>query len=155
MNRDQLPIFNPNNPLASPPSDLRAHLKNEAIFVQPVVPAAKSSVRQQVLDRILDKICEQDLLAKSYVEQYLRHKYRRNCKANTLKQAAISLVQFLSFFAGKGNIVLEQLSREDLEAFVEDMQDRGLKPTTVNTRLRNVYAFLRFLILEYKVVSWC
>jgi hypothetical protein len=33
MNRDQLPIFNPNNPLASPPSDLRAHLKNEAICV--------------------------------------------------------------------------------------------------------------------------
>jgi site-specific recombinase XerD len=63
-------------------------------------------------------------------------------------------VQFLSFFASKGNIVLEQLSREDLEAFVEDMQDRGLKPSTVCTRLRNVYAFLRFLILEYTVVSW-
>jgi site-specific recombinase XerD len=154
MNRDQLPTFNPNNPLASPPSDLRAHLENEAIFVQPVAPAAKSSVRQQVLDRILGKICEQDLLGKSYLEQYLRHKYRRNCKANTLKQAATSLVQFLSFFAGKGNIVLEQLSREDIEAFVEDMQDRGLKPTTVNTRLRNVYAFLRFLIIEYKVLSW-
>jgi integrase/recombinase XerD len=154
MNRDQLPTFNPNNPLASPPSDLRTHLENEAIFVQPVVPAAKSSVRQQVLDRILNKICEQDLLGKSYVEQYLRHKYRRNCKANTLKQAATSLVQFLSFFASKGNIVLEQMSREDIEAFVEDLQDQGMKPTTVNTRLRNVYAFVRFVILEYKVFSW-
>ena len=154
MNRDQLPTFNPNNPLASPPSDLRTHLENEAIFVQPLVPAAKTSVRQQVLDRILDKIREQDLLAKDYVEQYLRHQYRRNCKANTLKQSATTLAQFLSFFAGKGNIVLEQLTREDLEAFVEDLQDRGMKPTTVNTRLRGVYAFLRYLILEYKVVSW-
>jgi site-specific recombinase XerD len=154
MNRDQLPTFNSINPLASPALDLRPHLENEAIFVQPVAPAAKFSVRQQVLDRILDKICEQDLLAKSYVEQYLRHKYRRNCKANTLKQAATSLVQFLSFFANSGNMVLEQLSREDIEAFVEDLQDRGLKPTTVNTRLRNVYAFVRFLILEYKVFSW-
>jgi integrase/recombinase XerD len=63
-------------------------------------------------------------------------------------------VQFLSFFASKGNIVLEQLSREDIEAFVEDLQDRGLKPSTVCIRLRNVYGFLRFLILEYKVVSW-
>jgi len=154
MNRDQLPTFIPNNPLTSPPSDLSAHLENENIFVRPVAPAAKSSTRQQVLDRILDKICKQDLLGKSYVEQYLRHQYRRNCKANTLKQSATSLVQFLSFFAGKGNIVLEQLTRDDIEAFVEDLQDRGLKPTTVNTRLRGVYAFLRYLILEYKIVSW-
>ncbi|CAB1061426.1 Site-specific tyrosine recombinase XerC [Olavius sp. associated proteobacterium Delta 1] len=29
-----------------------------------------------------------------------------------------------------------------------------MKPTTVNTRLRNVYAFVRFVILEYKVFSW-
>ena len=154
MNRDQLSNFNPNNAFANSPSELHSHFDNEAIFVQPVAPAAKSSVRQQVLDRILIKIFEQDLLGKSYVEQYLRHKYRRNCKANTLKIAATSLVQFLSFFASKGNIVLEQLSREDIEAFVEDMQDRGLKPTTVCIRLRNVYGFLRFLILEYKVVSW-
>jgi integrase/recombinase XerD len=154
MNQDQLPTFNPNNPLASSPSELHPRSDSEAIFVQPITPVSKSSNRQQVLDRILDKIREQDLLAKDYVEQYLRHQYRRNCKANTLKQSATSLVQFLSFFAGKGNIVLEQLTREDIEAFVEDLQDRGLKPTTVNTRLRGVYAFLRYLILEYKIVSW-
>jgi len=154
MNRDPLSNFNPNTPLSSCPSELHSHFENEAIFVQPVAPAAKSCVRQQVLDHLLDKICQQDLLAKSFVEQYLRYKYRRNCKAGTLKIAATSLVQFLSFFASKGNIVLEQMSREDIEAFVEDMQDRGLKPSTVCIRLRNVYAFLRFLILEYKVVNW-
>jgi hypothetical protein len=37
---------------------------------------------------------------------------------------------------------------------MEDLQDRGMKPTTVNTRLRGVYAFVRYLILEYKIVSW-
>ena len=148
MDQDQLSTINPNHLSQSHPSDLNA------IYLQPVAPAAKPSVRQQVLDRILNKIAEQDLPGKSYVEQYLRHKYRRNCKANTLRQAAISLEQFLSFFANRGNTVLEQLSREDIEAFVEDMQDRGAKLTTVNTRLRNVYAFIRFLIMEYKVVSW-
>ena len=107
-----------------------------------------------MLDGILDKICEQDLPGKSYVEQYLRHKYRRNCKSNTLRQAATSLVQFLTFFRNSGSIRLEQLSREDIEGFVEALQDRGLKPSTVNTRLRNVYAFVRFLNIEYKVVSW-
>jgi site-specific recombinase XerD len=148
MNRDQLSTFNSNNLSGSPPSDLNS------IFLQPVAPAAKSSARQQVLDRLLDKIHAQDLLGKSYVEQYLRHKYRRNCKANTLRQAAISLEKFLSFFANRGNTVLEQLSREDIEAFVEALQDRGLKPTTVNTRLRNVYAFVRYLILEYTGFDW-
>jgi site-specific recombinase XerD len=154
MDRDQLCNFNPNNPFASSPSELHSHFDNEAIFVQPVTHAAKSSVRQQVLDRLLDKIYAQDLLGKSYVKQYLRHKYRRNCKANTLRQAAISLEQFLSFFANRGNTVLEQLSREDIEAFVEALQDRGLKPTTVNTRLRSVYAFVRYLILEYTGFDW-
>ena len=148
MDQDQLSIFNSTNLFASPPSDLNA------IFLQPVAPPAKASACQQVLDRLLDKVNKQDLLGKSYIEQYLRHKYRRNCKANTLRQAAISLEQFLSFFANRGNSVLEQLSREDIEAFVEALQDRGLKPTTVNTRLRNVYAFMRYLIIEYRGFDW-
>ena len=148
MDQDQLSSFNTTHLSSSRTSDLNA------IYLQPVAPAAKSSARQKVLDRILNKIAEQDLPGKSYVEQYLRHKYRRNCKANTLRQAATSLEQFLSFFANRGNTVLEQLSREDIEAFVEDMQDRGLKPTTVNTRLRNVYAFVRYLIIEYRSFDW-
>jgi len=148
MDQDQLSTFIPNHLSGSPPSDLNA------IYLKPVGPAAKSSARQKALDRILNKIAEQDLPGKSYVEQYLRHKYRRNCKANTLRQAAISLEQFLSFFANCGNTVLEQLSREDIEAFVENMQDRGSKLTTVNTRLRNVYAFLRYLIIEYRGFDW-
>ena len=148
MSRDQLSTFNPNNLFSNCPSDLNSN------FVHSVVPATKYSARQQLLDRILGKIFEQDLLGKFYVEQYLRHKYRRNCKSNTLRQAATSLVQFLSFFASRGNRVLEQLSRKDIEAFVEALQGRGLKPTTVNTRLRNVYAFVRYLIIEYRGFDW-
>ncbi len=165
MKKDQLSLLNPTGLFGYPAIDLRSYIENPAFlenlasafpinFLQPITAPPKTPDRQQVLDRILDQITAYDLVGKSYVEQYLRHKYRRNCKANTLKQAATSLVQFLSFFANSGNIVLEQLSREDIEGFVEDMQDRGLKPTTVNTRLRNVYAFLRFLIIEYNVVSW-
>ena len=148
MDQDQLSSFNPDHLSGSHPSDLNA------IYLQPVAPAAKSSVRQQVLDRILNKIAEQDLPGKPFVEQYLRHKYRRNCKANTLRQAATSLEQFLLFFAKRGNTVLEQLSREEIEAFVEALQDRGLKLTTVNTRLRNVYAFVRYLNIEYTGFDW-
>jgi len=154
MNPDQSANFNSANLFLTHPSNLRAHLENDTFYGQSVAPAAKSFARQRVLDRILDKISKQNLLGKSYVEQYLRHKYRRNCKANTLKQAADSLGQFLSFFAKRGNLELQQLSRDDIEAFVESLQDRGLKPTTVNIRLRNIYAFVRYLVLEYKGFDW-
>ena len=46
-----------------------------------------------------------------------------------------------------------QLQRQDIEAFVEHEQDRGLKPNSVRTRLCAVYAFVRFLI-EKKIVSY-
>jgi integrase/recombinase XerC len=154
MNPDQLSDFSSNNSLATHRSGLYSPFDNQAIFAEPTAAASKPSARQQVLGRILEKIGKQDLLGKSYVEQYLRHKYRRNCKANTLRQAATSLEQFLSFFASRGNTVLEQLGREDIEAFVEALQDRGLKLTTVNTRLRNVYAFVRYLIIEYRSFDW-
>lgn len=55
---------------------------------------------------------------------------------------------FLSFITGAGKPHLEQVTREDLYAFIEQEQDRGLKPLTVHTRLRAVKAFLRFLIDE-------
>ena len=58
MNRGRLPTFNPDYPSASSSSELHSYFENEAIFVQPVLPAAKSCARQQVLDRILDKISE-------------------------------------------------------------------------------------------------
>jgi len=150
MSNDQLSSFNPNNFLSAPSSNFHFQFHDESICVQHVAPSAKSFARQQVLDRILAKINKQDLLGKSYVEQYMRYKYRRNCKANTLKIAADSLVQFLTFFRNCGNTLLEQLSRQDIEAFVESLQDRALKPATVSCRLRNVYSFLRYLIIEFR-----
>jgi site-specific recombinase XerD len=165
MKKDQLSFLNPTGLSEPPPIDLGSYFENPSFgenlasalpinFFQPVTAPPPASFRQQVLERILDKIAKQDLAGKRYVEQYLRHKYRRNCKSNTLKQAATSLIQFLSFFGKTGKAQIEQLSREDIEAFVEALQDRGLKPSTVCTRLRNVYAFVRFLIIEYKVVSY-
>jgi site-specific recombinase XerD len=106
-----------------------------------------------VLERLLNKITDQNLVGKVFVEQYLRDQYRRNCKPNTLRQAATSLTQFLTFFRNLGRTQLEQMKRQDIEAFVEHEQDRGLKPDTVRTRLCGVYAFVRFLI-EKKVVAY-
>jgi len=47
----------------------------------------------------------------------------------------------------------EKMAKEDIEAFIEHLQDRGLKPNSVRTRLCALYAFVRFLI-ENKVLDY-
>jgi len=164
MNPDHLSVLNPNYFHGCHPLDLRSHFDNDPFFenldstfplnpVQQITPTPKLSYRQQVLERLLAKIYSQDLVGKAIVEQYLRDQYRRNCRPNTLRQAATSLTLFLSFFRKLGKTHLEELKRHDIEAFIEHEQDRGLKPNSVRTRLCGVYAFMHFLI-EKKIVCY-
>jgi site-specific recombinase XerD len=71
--------------------------------------------------------------------------YRRNCRPNTIRTNSGNIILFLAFAKHLGKIQLETISREDISAFVEHEQDRGLAPTSVHSRLRTVYAFLNFL----------
>jgi len=164
MNHDQLLFLNPNYFHGFHPCDLRSYFENDPFFenldsafpinlVQEVAITPKVSYRQQVLERLLANICAKDLIGKAFVEQYLRDQYRRNCRPNTLRLAATSLTLFLTFFRKLGKTHLEQLQRQDIEAFIEHEQDRGLKPNSVRTRLCGVYAFVRFLI-DKKIVGY-
>ena len=164
MQWEQLSFLNSDSLHQAQPFDLRTNGKSELLseqidssfphnHVQPITNTAQPGDRQQVLERLLEKISQHHLPGKKHFEHYLRHKYRRNCKARTLRSTTESLMQFLSFFRTSGKMQLEQLSREDFEAFVEGMQDRGLKPETVRTRLCAVYAFVRYAI-EQKVLSY-
>jgi integrase/recombinase XerD len=81
-----------------------------------------------------------------FLEQYLRDQYRRRCRPSTVRHSFETINSFLSFLRAAGRTHLEEITRKDLEAFVEHEQDRGLKASTVRTRLRILNAFLRFLI---------
>lgn len=81
-----------------------------------------------------------------FVEQYLRDQYRRGCRPNTLRGSFIAIESFLLFLRETAKTHLEEIVREDIGAYVEHEQDRGLKASTVKTRLRILNAFLRFLI---------
>ena len=164
MNHDQLSFLNPNYFNGCHPFDLRSYFESDPFFenldstfplnlAKTVEPPAKPTHRQQVLKRLLENISAHDLVGKPFVEQYLRDQYRRNCRPNTLRLAATSLTLFLSFLCQLGKTHLEQMQRQDIEAFVEHEQDRGLKPNSVRTRLCAVYAFVRFLI-EKKIVGY-
>jgi hypothetical protein len=124
MKTDQLSFLHTTDPGGYPSKDPRTHIANPDLleslastvpinFSQPITVPSPASLRQQVLERILGKISKLELAGGVYVEQYLRHKYRRNCRSNTLKQAAISLAQFLSFYRKTNKSQIEKLSRED------------------------------------------
>lgn len=98
------------------------------------------------IDRILQKLSGMDLPAKEHLESYLRHKERLNHKPRTLSGSFHSVTLFLSFFKEAGKSRLEEMTRKDLEAFIEQEQDRGLKITTVRTKLAYLVAFLHFLM---------
>ena len=124
---------------------------------KPDVHTACNESCQRALERLLDKLSGTKFLGRHYAERYLRDQYRRNCRPNTMRSSYTAIQLFLSFLTGAGKSHLEQVTREDLYAFLEQEQDRGLKPLTVHTRLRAVKAFLRFLIdegiVDHRVVS--
>lgn len=111
-----------------------------------IEPVNFHSVVDSYIDRILQKISKLDLPDRAHVESYMRHKWRMNHKPSTLKGSFHAVSSFLTFYAGIGKSHIEEIVSNDLEAFIEHEQDRGLKVTTARTRLHCLRAFLRFLI---------
>jgi len=75
-----------------------------------------------------------------------------NHKPRTLQSSFASVWFFLDFCGKSGKRDLEEIERADLEAFIEYEQDRGLRISTVRTRLACVIAFLHFL-MEQDLIS--
>jgi site-specific recombinase XerD len=99
-----------------------------------------------LIDRILQKISKMELSGTEHFEKYMRHKWRMNHKPHTLMGSFQAIRGFLGFYSSLGKNQLQEIVSDDLEAFVEHEQDRGLKVTSVRTRLNYIWAFLRFLI---------
>jgi len=100
------------------------------------------------IKQILQRLSELDLPEHERVQCYMRHKWRLNHKPNSLRNSLKAIELFLTFYARLGKSRLEEIVREDLEAFVESEQDRGTKITSARTRLMYLLGFLRFLIEE-------
>jgi site-specific recombinase XerD len=102
--------------------------------------------KSQLLARVMQHLQAAGLHGQEQVQAFLLHLYRRNCRPNTLRAYAGAIQLFLTFLRHTGKLHLEALTREDLEAFLEQEQDRGLKITTVKSHLGLVKAWVRFLI---------
>jgi integrase/recombinase XerD len=117
--------------------------ESEVLHQQPLVQAP--------IDRILQRLSCLELPAKEHFERYMRHKWRINHKPRTLQSSFTSVMLFLSFYGESGKTGIEEIERIDLEDFIEHEQDRGLRISTVRTRLACIIAFLHFL-MEQDVV---
>jgi len=111
----------------------------------------EQSLSATLIDRILQKLSCMELPAKEHFESYMRHKWRLNHKPRTLTSSFTSVMLFLDFYGKLGKSTIEKIERVDLDGFIEHEQDRGLRISTVRTRLACIIAFLHFL-MEQEIV---
>jgi site-specific recombinase XerD len=69
-----------------------------------------------------------------------------NHKPRTLQSSFTSVMLILSLYGKSGKKDIEEIDGVDLEAFIEHEQDRGIRISTVRTRLACIIAFLHFLM---------
>jgi len=101
---------------------------------------------KETFQKLSSKLRQLDLPGTELAEKYLFHQYRRNRRPNTLELNYTAISFFLRFLKIEGVTHIEGISRKHLDAFVENEQDRGLKPVSVRGRLASVKAFLRYLV---------
>jgi integrase/recombinase XerD len=106
----------------------------------------------KALQWALHRLAGWDLPGKEHVAEYCRHMYRRNFRPKTYVSNLTSIQVFLTVVKDSGKNHLEEITKQDIETFIEHEQDRGLMLSTVRTRLHCANAFIGYLI-ESGVVS--
>jgi integrase/recombinase XerD len=117
------------------------------LLFKPLVSALPETDAVNLVEKYLKQLAAKELLGEAYVRDYLHDQKRRNCRPSTMRSNCATLVVFLSYLKQeRGRTSLETIIRDDVSSFIEHEQDRGMQPNTVSTRLRLVYAFLRYLV---------
>ena len=148
--KESLPEFGINDRQAGfPPSLILPEIyrgKSGKVFYPEYTQEAKA------LQWALDRLAGWDLPGKEHVSEYFRYMYRRNFRPKTYASNLGAIYIFLTVVRDSGKTRLEEITKHDLEGFIEHEQDRGLMLSTVRTRLHCVNAFLGYVI-EAGVVS--
>ena len=104
------------------------------------------SPKNPQIKKYIKRLSAKNLFGHPYVKRYLYDLYRRGCRPNTIRRNFESIILFITHLKSLDRNYLEEVTRNDLSSFIEHQQDRGLKPNTVSTRLRTLYAFLGYLV---------
>jgi len=96
----------------------------------------KAEFNRRAFDKLLKKLSQTDLFDKDHVEDYLRYKYRRNCRANlevTLRYAKLSdRTREEEYFKAMSLIGSEEIHEPD-------QRDRQLPPPFEAPQLLGAY----------------
>jgi len=92
----------------------------------------------------LNRLSGWELPGKEHVKEYIRSMYRRNFRPRTYASALTAIYDFLTGVRDAGKTRLEEITKHDIEVFIEHEQDRGLMLSTVRTKLHCVNAFLGY-----------
>ncbi len=125
--------------------------KSTTFPCQVIRPDPEHKISNPGISYFLQKLSNEGLCAQAHVGHYLQDMHCRNCRPNTIRNSGFTIVSFLRFIKSVCREHLETVTRNDVSAFIEHEQDRGLAPATVSTHLRSLYAFLNYLI-EHDVV---
>ena len=116
---------------------------SRSIFLEPT--SATVPYKRKILDRWTTRITASGLPGKQLVTAYLHGKYIKNLSFHTIDHAGGVILAFM-YFLNKNNSSILALTRSDISAFVEEEQDRGLKPRSIISHLRVLYAFIAYLV---------
>jgi integrase/recombinase XerD len=110
-------------------------------------PSCQLNDEDTLSKEIIKKVSLSTLPGTVHLKQYLLEMVRKNFRRLTILHSLSTLTSFITFLEQHGKH-LNEVSRRELEAFIEREQDRGLKRSSVKARLDRIYAFLRFLVEE-------
>jgi len=120
-----------------------------------VMEVWRPSKRRAVVDRFSDRLKKSQFTGAELAIEYLHEKYSHNLAAATIASAGGTILSFLSFLTESGTDI-HQVTNQTIGGYVERDQDNGLKTGAIRTKLRALYAFIRFLvdreILPYEIL---
>jgi hypothetical protein len=96
-----------------------------SVFTKDTATANHPTVRP-LIDRLVQRIHLMWLPGGKHFKDYMRYKWRMNHKPNTLSCSFVAVSDFLSFCSTFGERELQGIVRDDLEAYIEHLQDRGV-----------------------------
>ena len=117
---------------------------NKEKIERPLCPAPTRE--SKALRWVLSRLAGWELPGQEHVAEYLRSMYRRNFRPRTYGSALRVIYDFLRGVKDSGKSRLEEITKNDIEVFIEHEQDRGLMLSTVRTKLHCVNAFLGYAI---------
>jgi hypothetical protein len=106
----------------------------------------RASYKRHITHRWCSRLAAGGLPGSELAVEYLYGKYIKNLSVSHINGSGLIILYLLGFLKRQGTTVYG-LTRQDISAFVQYGQDRGLPTTSVATHLRVVYAFIVFLFL--------